>query len=73
MITIAQGLFEEGRREGFLEGMLLELRQLGDKRFGPPSEQHLAALNALTDLDQLDRMADRLIDVHSWEELLQIA
>jgi len=79
MITIAQSLFEEGRseareegvQEGFLEGLLSTLLRQGSRRFGPPSEQQVSKLNALTDTDQLDRMIDRVYDGQSWEEVLK--
>ncbi|HJT79411.1 MAG TPA: hypothetical protein VJ739_19600 [Gemmataceae bacterium] len=47
------------------------LRQ-GEKRFGPPGESVTARLNAITDLDRLDRLIDRLFDAtaSSWQDLL---
>jgi hypothetical protein len=47
----------------------LLLRQ-GQKRFGPPSEAISAALATITDLERLERMSDRILEIASWQELL---
>ena len=72
MLTIAQSLFEEGRREGLLQAQLSTLLRQGKRRFGPPSEQQAATLNGLTDIDHLDRMIDCVYDGQSWEEVLRV-
>jgi hypothetical protein len=35
-----------------------------------PSKKQQKTLNAITDLGQLDAVAERLVDVESWTELL---
>ena len=45
------------------------LRQ-GRKKFGPPSPEVEAALNLIEDMTRLDMLADRLLDVSTWDELL---
>jgi hypothetical protein len=62
-----QAILDEGEVRG-LHRMLL--RQ-GRKRFGAPDPATQAALTAITDLDRLQRMAERLLDVASWQDLLQ--
>jgi predicted transposase YdaD len=42
----------------------------GTKKFGPPDEATRAAIEAITDEEQLDRLHDRTYDVSSWAELL---
>ena len=42
----------------------------GRKRFGEPDAPTAAALQAITDLDRLEALSDRLLDVASWQELL---
>ena len=42
----------------------------GRSRFGKPSPQVVAALNALTDVSRLEELGVRLLNVSSWEELL---
>jgi predicted transposase YdaD len=44
--------------------------RLGTKRFGPPSPGVRAAIEAMTNTDQLEALADRLLDVENWDELL---
>jgi predicted transposase YdaD len=69
-----QMILEEGREEGREQGMLRGTRQTlirqGRKRFGPPSPEVVARLEAILSLDRLQQLADRLLDVSSWEELL---
>ncbi|HZZ77051.1 MAG TPA: hypothetical protein VFE62_00950, partial [Gemmataceae bacterium] len=43
---------------------------IGKKMIGDPDPQTVAALEAINNLDRLDRMANRLPDVKSWQELL---
>jgi len=65
----------KGRVEGRVEGRAEEARslilRLGRKRFGELSRERAERLAAITDPDQLDRMAERLLDVETWDELLQ--
>jgi hypothetical protein len=46
------------------------LRRQGQKRFGPPSEATKAALEAIEDPERLLRMAERMLDAASWQEVL---
>jgi len=79
-ITIAQSLQQEARQEGLQEGLekgvlrgkLSTLRRQGSKRFGPPNEQQSSELNALTDLDRLDRMLDHVNEVLTWADVFTI-
>jgi predicted transposase YdaD len=72
--TAYQAILDEGRAEGEAKGRAEEARKLllrqGHRRFGPPSAVQEAALVAITDLDRLERLSDRLLDVGSWQELL---
>jgi hypothetical protein len=52
------------------EARRILLRQ-GRKRFGPPSPEMIAALEAIEDPDELEDLSERLLDVASWEELLR--
>jgi predicted transposase YdaD len=58
---ISQGAIREVRR------LLL---RLGRRRFGPPDTQTVAAIEAIADLDSLERLTERLLDTSSWQELL---
>jgi hypothetical protein len=68
---IIQVLHDEGRAEGRAEGMQRTLLRQGRKRFGEPDEATRLALVGITDLEQLDHLSERLLEVASWQELLQ--
>jgi predicted transposase YdaD len=65
-----QMILEEGREEGMIRGTRQTLLRQGRKRFGPPSPDVEAKLEAILALDQLQKVADRILDVSSWEELM---
>ena len=46
------------------------LLRLGTKRFGPVDEAAQAKLNAITDLERLDRQIERVQEASGWEDLL---
>jgi predicted transposase YdaD len=60
----------EGRVEGRAEGARTVLLRQGTRRFGVPDTATTQALEAITDLERLERMADRVHEVASWAELL---
>jgi predicted transposase YdaD len=45
------------------------LLTLGTKRFGPADAIVTTAVNGIDDLQELERLNERLLDVHSWQEL----
>jgi hypothetical protein len=59
MIIMAGGI-EQARR----------MLRLGRIRFGEPGEATLAAINAIADLERLESLAERLLQVNTWDELL---
>jgi hypothetical protein len=61
-----QAIVEEGR---IAEAQAILLR-LGSKRFGPPSTSVQTTLEGIAELDRLESLSDRLLDVESWDELL---
>src|SRR5579864_2328528 len=62
---------EEGREEGRVEeARALVLRQ-GNRKFRKPlTKKQQKALAAISDVDRLEAMAERLLKVDSWNELL---
>jgi hypothetical protein len=56
------------------EGRLREARRivldLGRIRLGPPGEETVAVIEALTDLDRLEELSLRVLDATIWAELL---
>jgi predicted transposase YdaD len=74
----AKGLSEgrvEGRAEGLTEGRIEEARrvmqELGSKKFGEPEEAVRARIIAIDDVDQLNALLARILDVATWDELLR--
>jgi len=61
----------EGREQGRAEGVRATILHLGRQKFGKaPNRKQQKALDAIADLDQLEGLAARLLDVDSWTELL---
>jgi predicted transposase YdaD len=64
----------KGRDEGRVEGAVDEARKTllrqGRKKLGPPSEAIEARINVLGDLDRLNDLLDRILDVATWDQLL---
>lgn len=64
-----------GMVEGLLAGQAAEARKLlllvGSQHLGPPDEPTRAAINAMTSIDRLERLTERLLSVTSWDELLK--
>jgi predicted transposase YdaD len=69
-----QRILRKGRAEGLNEGKVEEARKilllLGRGRFGEPSVEEAAALDALTDVEKLEELTVRSLQVSSWPELL---
>ena len=65
--TTYQLIIEEG---GIKEARSLVLR-IGRRRFGPPPQPVVAALEAIADLPRLEQIAERLVEVSSWEKLIE--
>jgi hypothetical protein len=63
--SVHQGILAKGR----VEDARSVLVRHGTKKFGPPNEQAKAQVAALTDLDRLHDLVDRVLDVASWDEL----
>jgi predicted transposase YdaD len=70
-----QAIMEEGRAEGRVEGRAEGERRailrIGAVRFGEPDNGTRARLDAIVDVDVLERLATRLLTVSSWAELLE--
>ncbi len=57
-------------RATIAEGMKKALLALGRKRFGPPDERTSNTLERIRNLNRLERMSERLLDVANWAGLL---
>jgi hypothetical protein len=69
-----QAILEEGLTEGKIKGKIEEARSIlllqGRSRFGAPSSEAVAAINALSDVQKLEQLSVRLLEASSWQELL---
>jgi len=65
-----QKILREGRTEGRAEEAKRILKRLGSRRFGKPDAHIEAALDAIADLERLEQLSDRVLEVTGWEELL---
>jgi predicted transposase YdaD len=65
-----QAILRRGRVEGKVEEAKQLLLRMGRKRFGPPEPRTVAAIEAIAELERVEGLADRLLDVASWDELL---
>ena len=69
-----QAFIEEGRRKGLEEGEAREARRIilrqGRIRFGEAGDAVRSRLEAISDLEQLELLGDRLLIVSSWDQLL---
>jgi hypothetical protein len=68
----AQG-FAKGEAKGRAEGAREILIRQGRKRLGPPDEQVLARIAAISDLERLNLFLERIFDATSREEVLASA
>jgi predicted transposase YdaD len=64
--TTYQAILEEGRLEGARKMLLL----VGRERLGEPDATSAAAINAMTDVEQLHNLGRQAMHVSSWQELL---
>ena len=69
--TTYQMILEEGEAKGAASALKRTIRSLGDERFGPPGQSTKAVLDSLNDPDRLERIAARVNQIGSWEELLK--
>lgn len=63
---IYQSILQEGGTKRSHHMLVLQ----GTRRFGPPGEKTRSKIEAITDLDRLDALSLRLLEVNSWQELL---
>lgn len=73
--TTYQAILEKGHSEGRSEGLFLGERKslllFGKTRFGEPSPAVLQQINAIQDVDRLDRLVVQAAKVSNWDDLLR--
>jgi hypothetical protein len=66
--------YQEIVKEGIPIGEVREARamllRMGTKRFGPPTARIRRRIETITSVERLEQLAERLLDVTSWQELL---
>jgi hypothetical protein len=66
---------DEGRAEGVIKGRAEEARRmlllLGRKHLGEPDAAVETTVRAITDVERLEQLAERITEVASWQDLLR--
>lgn len=57
---------------GCAEQARVDLIRLGTRKFGTPAEEVTARIDAMVDIDLLEDLIDLVLEVASWDELLQM-
>ncbi len=69
-----QEIVKEGIAIGEVQGLVKEaqtiLLRMGTKRFGKPTARIRKKIESITSVERLELLAERLLDVASWQELL---
>jgi predicted transposase YdaD len=60
----------DGRVEGRIEEARLAILRVGRKRLGQPDEGVQKMIDAIDDVDRLNSLLERTLDVSSWSELM---
>ena len=76
--SVYQDIFAKGEAKGLVEGRdegrIEEARQavltVGRKKLGPPDEEERMKIATIDNVDRLNALLERILDVASWEELL---
>jgi predicted transposase YdaD len=72
--SVYQEIFAKGKAEGRAEGRLEQAREIllrqGSKELGRPGKKVQKAVAAMTDLERLHILQDRVLDATSWDEVL---
>jgi hypothetical protein len=68
--SVYQEIFAKGLVEGRIEEARQTVVQLGRKKLGEPTEGVRAVIDVIDEVDQLNALLTRILDVSSWDELL---
>ena len=58
--------------EGALKQMRKVVLRLGQRRLGSASEDVVTAIMGIDDLERLNRLLDKTLEVSNWQELLEL-
>ena len=65
-----RAFIEEGRVNGMVEEARKIILRQGRIRFGEAGDAVVSRLDAISDLEKLEQLVERLLIVSSWDELL---
>lgn len=68
--SVSQAILAEGKAKGRSEEAQQMLLRLGAARFGTPGAKVVAAIKAMTEVVQIEAVADRLFTEIGWDDLL---
>jgi predicted transposase YdaD len=69
--SVYQEIFAQREAKGEARGEAREaVLTVGRKRLGPPEEGVIRQINAMVEVNQLNSLLVRILDVSSWDELL---
>jgi predicted transposase YdaD len=60
----------EGEARGRVEEALEAVLRVGSRKFGPPADQLRAKISTIAEVEQLNSLLERILEVSSWDELL---
>jgi predicted transposase YdaD len=73
--SVYQDIFTKGEAKGHVDGRVEEARlailRVGRKRLGQPDEGVQKMIDAIDDVDRLNSLLERTLDVSSWSELMR--
>lgn len=69
--SVFQAGLDEGREEGRLEAMLRMVLKYGVSRLGRPSKRIQSEIENVKQLKKAEHMADRVLKISKWDELLE--
>ena len=64
--SMSQYAMEQGMILGMQRGLLMS----GTAKFGPPDDTNRYRLTGVTDLERLGRMAESVLFVNTWQEVM---
>ena len=65
-----RAFIEEGRVKGRIQEARRMILRLGRVRFGVAGDALVSRLEAISDLEQLEQLVERILIISSWDELL---
>ncbi len=68
--TTYQAIIRKGEARGRAEEARRLLLRLGQKQLGQPDAAVVAAVQAITDVERLEALAEQVLEARTWQQLL---